>query len=684
MDQQVNYGLNFIVEGNDVTAAVAKLGSTVTKTLDGITASLKRIQLDAILNQIDRVANGLGSLAKPGMDLSTSMGDLQAITGLAGQKLKEIEGYARSNAKTFGGSAAESVEAYKLILSQLGPEIAQTPAALQAMGNSVSVLSKTMGGDAVAATEVLTTAMNQYQVSLEDPTTASQTMADMMNIMAAAAKEGSAELPQIKSALEQSGMAAKTAGVGFDELNAAIQVLDKAGKKGSEGGVAIRNVLATLSEGRFLPKETQKALVGAGVNMSTLADTSIPLARRLQALTPIMQDQALVTKLFGKENSNAAIALLSGIPEMERLTTAINGTKTAYEQAAGIMETPAEKAKRLQSNVDELKIALFAGTDGLLGYASVIGDITRDFTNLWPAIEIGGKILGGFGTVLKTLTSATKMYELGVKAGTLVMKAWTGVQGIFNAVMAANPISLIVIGIFALIAAISYVVYAFDGWGAAWGYLMDFIGASWEAFKESFNYVWLNVQDSFLSGIEVITKAWYKLQSLWDEEGSAAGLAKIESKQNDRAKAIAESYGKIEQYEKKAAEAVSKVFGKDGLHANGNGVGDLVNSLKKTVGFGDSGGISEATVPGASGAKGTGGTTRVGGVGGVGTKTNQAIATGGTKNTTVNVTIGNGVGTINLSSANLPDGAGKIRDIIVDEITRAIAMGASLGGAATS
>ncbi len=75
------------------------------------------------------------------------MADLSAITGVTGRKLKEIEGYARSNVKAFGGDAAQSAEAYKLILSQLSPEIAQVPEALKAMG--VSVTSKLMGGDAV-------------------------------------------------------------------------------------------------------------------------------------------------------------------------------------------------------------------------------------------------------------------------------------------------------------------------------------------------------------------------------------------------------------------------------------------------------------------------------------------------------------------------------------------------------
>jgi hypothetical protein len=59
---------------------------------------------------------------------------------------------------------------------------------------------------------------------------------------------------------------------------------------------------------------------------------------------------------------------------------------------------------------------------------------------------------------------------------------------------------------------------------------------------------------------------------------------------------------------------------------------------------------------------------------------NEAIATGGTKNTTVNITIGKQVETLKIEAANITEGAKKMRDIIVDELTRAVAMGAALGG----
>lgn len=186
----------------------AKHTASVFNRLKNVTFAFNTIS-----DSLTRVRDVFSSAIQPGIALNTSLQDLSAITGVTGKGLKEIEGYARQTAKTFGVDAAQAVESYKLVLSQLSPEIAKTPAALQAMGTSIATLSKTMGGDTTAAAEVLTTAMNQFQISTADPIAASREMARMMNVMSAAAKEGSAELPQIKQALEQAGMAAKSAGV---------------------------------------------------------------------------------------------------------------------------------------------------------------------------------------------------------------------------------------------------------------------------------------------------------------------------------------------------------------------------------------------------------------------------------------------------------------------------------------
>lgn len=459
----------------------------------------KLISLNQGIQLIQQYADALSRASEPGLKLNASMQDLSAITGVTGQKLKEIEGYARSAAKIFGGDAANSVESYKLLLSQLSPEIAKVPAALASMGNSASILSKTLNNDIVAATEVLTTAMNQYQISLQDPITASRDMANMMNIMAAAAQEGSAELPQIKQALEQAGMAAKMAGVSFAETNAAIQILDKAGKKGAEGGVAIRNVLATLSEGRFLPKLTIAALREAGVNIETLSNESMPLADRLKELKKIMSDSAIVTQLFGKENSNAARALIAGIPEMERLTQAIQGTKSAEEQAAIVMQSKEEQLARIRAKMDDYKIAIFNATGNLMPFATIAASV------LVPLAQMG-PLLTGIYNVIKGF-SFTKII-----AGFTAFKisAITSCRAVGIAIMNIPVFGWIAAAIAALVAAFTLL------WNKSEGFRKAVLGV-WEVVKKFAIALYdsiVGVIKNIISGVSSLASAFGKLFKL--------------------------------------------------------------------------------------------------------------------------------------------------------------------------
>lgn len=416
---------------------VSSVASNTSGMFDRLSASIQKMGSCAVaFNNINQGLQGLSSkldsLSEPGAALNASMSDLAAVTGQTGKGLKQIEGYARQAAKTFGGSAADSVESYKLILSQLGPEIAQVPAALAEMGRHIATTSKTMGGDTKAAAEVLTTAMNQFQVSLDDPTRAAGEMGRMMNIMAAAAQAGSAELPAIKAALEQSGMAAKMAGISFAETNAAIQVLDKAGKKGSEGGVALRNVMSTLAQGRFLPKDVLEELTAVGVNVDTLTNKSLSLTQRLKPLQAIMDDGALISKLFGKENANAALALLSGLDTVDRYTASIQGTNAAVKMAETVMSNYNEKLSRQKAFTDNLKITLFNFAGNIMPY--VKGTVT--FFQGTASVLMGVNAMACFSE--STLALAIRTRTKALWNGTKAMASTVTSMGFYNVMTLAS------------------------------------------------------------------------------------------------------------------------------------------------------------------------------------------------------------------------------------------------------
>lgn len=384
---EFNISGNFSSAMSEMTEATGRLAGEVD-TVKGYFARLSdyMVGFNNLSDVMSKLADGINQSAQSGIALDKAMRELEAISNVTGDKLQLIETYARESAKAFGTDAAESVKAYQNLLGQLSPEIAKYPEALRAMGESVQITSKLMGNDGVAAAEVLTTAMNQYGVDLSDPIEASRKMAEMMNVMAKAGQEGSAELPTIKLALENAGMAAKAANMSFEETNAAIQVLDKAGKKGAEGGVALRNVLAQIGQGRFTPKLAREAMQKAGIDVVKLADQSKSLKERLEMLSPLLKDSALLSEFFGKENANAAMALIGNTEELGRLTEAVTGSNSAVEQADIIMQSYEERQARVNQQMEDFKISIFQATGDLSLWMGVAAEALIPISQLMPLI----------------------------------------------------------------------------------------------------------------------------------------------------------------------------------------------------------------------------------------------------------------------------------------------------------
>jgi len=415
---------------------VSEIQKTSKSSFSNMQKHIANISFVSITQGLENTTRALSEIAGPGLNFETSMADLSAITGLTGDKLDELGEKARANAKIFGGDAAKSVDTFKLILSQLGPVLADHPETLDLMAKNSEKLAKTMGGDVVGATNVLTTAMNQYKVDLTDAAGANKVMTEMMNSMAASAKEGSSELPVLQAAVKNVGGDAMRSNVKFEEMLSSIQLLDKAGKKGAEGGIALRNVLATLNQGRFLPKDVQEELAAAGVNVDALSDKSLSFTDRLRNLESVSGDAALMSKLFGRETQGAAQSLIQSIDQQEEMTVAITGTNTAMEQAEVMMDTGAEKQARMMASIDDFKVSVFQATGGVFAYLEPISDVARQMSAFVPiasAAASGVKYLGKSKIIASVAT-----------------KAVTAAQWLWNAAMTANPIGLLIAGVVAL------------------------------------------------------------------------------------------------------------------------------------------------------------------------------------------------------------------------------------------
>ena len=356
---------------DDTEEVVDRLGETSGKAagkLEGLGKGM--FFLNQLKEGVDNIRDSFNDAIEPGIRFETAVAEMSGITNMEGKELDVLAGKARTTAKVFGVDAANAMGVYKDLLSTITPELKKAPDALEFMSNNVMTLSKTMQNDVPGASAAMSTAMNQYKVSLDDPMKAAQTMTDYMNIMAAGTVEGSAEIKEVAEALKHTGSGAKTFGVEFAETNAIIQLLDKSGKKGSEGGIALRNTIVKL---QAPTTDALKQLKAAGVSIETMQDQSLSLTDRLRALTPVMHNATIMSALFGGENLASAMALIDGVDQIDTWTEAIQGSTSAVDIAGKQMDTYAEKQKRMQAFIDDLKISFFEFVEPIAPVLEVLG-----------------------------------------------------------------------------------------------------------------------------------------------------------------------------------------------------------------------------------------------------------------------------------------------------------------------
>ncbi|EPX1992801.1 tail length tape measure protein [Enterobacter hormaechei] len=252
----------------------------------------------------------LGAIITTTREYGQALSDLSAITGATGAQLKSLDEAAQEMGRSTEYSASQAVEALKLMASAK-PELLQTADGLTKATKSALTLAQAAGSTLPDATRTLALSLNQFGAGAQE--------ADRyINVLAAGAKFGASEIADTAAAIKNGGVAAAQAGVGFETLNAAIQVLAEREIKGGEAGTALRNVILALEKG------TDK----------TLKPSVVGLSGALDNLSKKNLSTAQAVKLFGVENINAASVLVDNRSKLNALTLALTGTQTAHEQAA--------------------------------------------------------------------------------------------------------------------------------------------------------------------------------------------------------------------------------------------------------------------------------------------------------------------------------------------------------------
>lgn len=146
-------------------------------------------------------------------------------------------------------------------------------------------------------------------------------------------------------------------------------------------------------------------------------------------------------------------------------------------------------AKKMAPAVQGIKGAI----DGIKGGASAIQNLSKGFSDSASAASSATGVWGSIGGKLSSAISAVRSWGVGAKIASAATRVWTAVQAAFNVVMAMNPLTLIIIAIAALVAAIIILTMkskAFrDFWKAVWHDIASIFDTVRHAIARGFDFI---------------------------------------------------------------------------------------------------------------------------------------------------------------------------------------------------
>ena len=338
-----------------------------------------------------------------------------------------------------------------------------------------------------------------------------------------------------------------------------------------------------------------------------------------------------------------------------------------YQGAEKAGQTLSGKFNKMMDSITELALKVYEAISPVLSplvdlAAVIFSSIGQGIGWLIQKFQEGNPIIWGIAGAIGIFTTALILHNTYTAIATAWQNRLTWAVIKTNLAFLANPITLIIAGIIALIAIIAYCIVGVSGWGKAWEYTVQGMKYSWEAFVENFQLLWTVAKNTFMAGIDACKLAWYKFKEavgLGDSTENQAMINKIQNDLQERAKTVTEGYKKANEAGEKAKEAFGKAW--DSLEFKS--FKEVKDGLMGKLGMK----TESSPAPGVSPITGETTTTT-----GEGTKTKDNIVSGGTRQTHINIQIGN-VGTdTKVYVSSVREGVENFGEMVKEELLRVV------------
>ena len=157
--------------------------------------------------------------------------------------------------------------------------------------------------------------------------------------------------------------------------------------------------------------------------------------------------------------------------------------------------------------------ALNSGLQALTGTMNTVTTAAKGVSNgIMLMTDLGGPV-----AMLKQMAGGLSLVKTAQTAWSTATKMATAVQGAFNAVIAANPIGAIAVGVAAVVAALAWFFTQTEAGRKAWAAFTSWLSETWAALVEGAKAIW-NGLGEFLANLWSaisggITSAWTSITS---------------------------------------------------------------------------------------------------------------------------------------------------------------------------
>ncbi|HAS4950831.1 TPA: phage tail tape measure protein [Vibrio cholerae] len=462
---------------------VIGLVDQVTKPLAGITNEINGAMSAAEKGMEQAAKGGAGLWATgvaiqnalmPAIEMDRKLGEVKSL-GVTDEALKQLQQTALEFASDYGKSATEFVGASYDIQSAIagltGEELSQ-------FTKASGVLAAATKADTATITSYMGTMYGIFKNQAEEMGKAAW-VEDVAGMTASAVQMFKTTGMEMSSAFTSVGANATAAGIAMSEQMAILGTLQST-MSGSEAGTKYKAFLAGVGGAQ---DKLNLSFVDAQGKMLPMLDILEKLQGKFGDTLDVAESDEL-KKAFGSDEAVSLIKLL--MADTQGLAASIDslGQTKGMGKAEQMAAAMTDQSQRLEASWFAIRAAAFSMV--LPAFNAVTGSIAdglmwlTSMTSEYPVLTevlsyaaIGALSLGGVVASLSLVMGIAKMMAGGWAVTTAVLSgvfkvlristiAMTAATWLFNAALWANPITWIIAGIVALVAAVGAMIYWWD------------------------------------------------------------------------------------------------------------------------------------------------------------------------------------------------------------------------------